>query len=165
MKTAALSLALLLFALPAAAQDERAWTFAETEDSVHLQYGTPESDDVLAAFVCNKASDNAEFYLTFEHRIAGEAPTDDGQWLDAEGRPAPWTVELTLAGYRVEAQATADEMNGGSTLNYLAHPGSPPFAAMAQSGQLRAEAFGETIAPPPFRTADLRRFLAACRGD
>jgi hypothetical protein len=165
MKTAALSLALLLIALPAAAQDERRWTFTETEEGVHLQYGTPESDDVLAAFVCNKGSDQAELYLTVEHRIAGEAPTEDGQWLDPEGRPAPWTVTLTLAGYRVEAQATADEMNGGSTLNYLARTGSPPYAAMAQSGELRAEAFGETIAPPPFRKAEMRRFLAACRGD
>lgn len=165
MRAALPLLAALLLATPVAAQDERRWTFAETEEGVHLHYGTPESDDVAAAFVCNKGSDQSELYLTFEHRIAGEAPTDDGRWLDAEGRPAPWTVTLTLAGYRVEAQATADEMNGGSTLNYLARTGSPPYAAMVQSGALRAEAFGETIAPPPFRKADLRRFLEACRGD
>lgn len=75
MKSALPILAVLLLASPAVAQDERVWTFSETEEGVHLQYGTPESDDVLATFSCQKGTDQAELYLTFDHRIATESPT------------------------------------------------------------------------------------------
>jgi hypothetical protein len=162
MKAALPLFAALLLATPAAAQDERVWTFSESEEGVHLQYGTPESDDVLATFICQKGTDQAELYLTFEHRIATESPTADGDWLDAQGRKAPWPVDLILSGVAVTAEASADEMNGGSSVTYLGDTGG--LRGVAASGQLRADAFGETIAPPPFRKADFRRFLEGCKG-
>lgn len=162
MKAALPVLAALLLATPAVAQDERRWTFTETEEGVHLQYGTPDSDDVLATFICQKGTDHAELYLTFEHRIATETPTAEGDWLDAEGRRAPWPVDLKLSGAAVKAEASADEMNGGSSVMWLGDTAG--LAGVATAGQLRAEAFGEAIAPPPFRKTDFQRFLKGCKG-
>ena len=162
MKAALPLLAALVLAGPAAAQDERRWTFTETEEGVHLQYGTPDSDDVLATFICQKGTDQAELYLTFEHRIAAESPTAEGEWLDAEGRKAPWPVDLRLSGTPVKAEAAADEMNGGSSVTWLGDTAG--LRDVASAGELRAEAFGETVAPPPFRKADFGRFLRGCKG-
>ena len=162
MKAAFLLLAALLLASPAAAQDERIWTFTETEEGVHLQYGTPDSDDVLATFICQKGTDQAELYLTFEHRIATESPTAEGDWLDAEGRKAPWPVDLVLSGRPVKAEASADEMNGGSSVSWFGDTAG--LQGVAAAGRLAAEAFGETVAPPPFRKADFNRFLRGCKG-
>ncbi len=164
MKAALPLVVALILATPAAAQDDRVWMFSETEDSVYLGYGIPESDDGLATFVCFKGSNRAELYLTFEHRIATENPTPQGEWVDAQGRPAPWTVELTIAGIDTSAQALADEMNGGSTVSAPMPTDDAILKAIGDAGRLRAEAFGETIAPPPFRKADFRRFLQGCKG-
>lgn len=164
MKAAVLSLAALLLATPAVAQDERRWVFVDNADSVHLGYGTPDSDDAVASFSCAKGSNRAELHLTVEHRIATDNPTADGRWLDAKGRPEPWPVRLQLAGRTVAATATTDEMNGGSTVTLAAATSDPAFAAIGKAGRLRAEAFGETVAPPPFRKADFQRFLRGCKG-
>lgn len=162
MKAALPLIAALLLATPVAAQDERRWTFTESEEGVHLQYGTPDSDDVLATFSCQKGTDQAELYLAFEHRIATESPTADGDWLDANGNKAPWPVSLTLSGATVKTEASADEMNGGSTITWLGDTAG--LSSVAVAGLLKAEAFGETIAPPPFRKADFQRFLKGCKG-
>ena len=164
MKVALPLLAALVLASPAAAQDERVWMFSESEDSVFLGYGIPESDDALATFVCFKGSDSAELYLTFEHRIATENPTPEGSWVDADGAAAPWAVDLTINGFDLSAMANADEMNGGSTVSFRMATGYDLTSTLARDGALRAEAFGETIAPPPFRKADFRRFLQGCKG-
>lgn len=162
MKAALPLLAALLLATPVAAQDDRRWTFTESEEGVHLQYGTPDSDDVLATFICQKGTDQAELYLTFEHRIATESPTADGDWLDANGDKAPWPVSLNLSSATVQAEASADEMNGGSSVMWLGDTAG--LQSVAAAGRLKAEAFGEIIAPPPFRKGDFQRFLKGCKG-
>lgn len=164
MNAAALSLALFAFAQPAPVWDNVVWTFSETEESVHLQYGQSESDDVPASLVCQKGTNRAELYLVIQHRIANAAPNADGDWVDAQGRIPPWPIKLTLSGLELKAEAANDELNGGSTASVVLPTEHPALKAMAASGQVRAEAFGETIVLPPFPKADFRRFLEGCRG-
>jgi hypothetical protein len=53
MRRAAMSCLLILVAVAsAAAQDARKWMFDDNTDGVVLQYGTPESDDAVIAFIC-----------------------------------------------------------------------------------------------------------------
>jgi len=42
--------------LPAPAQEARTWIFDDSSEAVTLQYGTPESDDVVIAFSCEANS-------------------------------------------------------------------------------------------------------------
>lgn len=164
MIAAVLSLAFVAFAQPAPVWDNVVWEFTETEEGVRLQYGQSESDDVPASLVCQKGTNRAELYLVIQHRIANAAPGPDGDWVDAQGRPAPWPITLTLSGVTLDAEAANDELNGGSTASVVLPTEHAVLKTMAASGQVRAEAFGETIVLPPFRKADFRRFLQGCKG-
>lgn len=52
MRRTAMSLILIVWAASAAAQDARKWMYDDASEGVVLQYGTPESDDVVIAFTC-----------------------------------------------------------------------------------------------------------------
>lgn len=57
MRRAAISCLLVLVAVASApAQDARKWMFDDNSDGVVLQYGTPESDDAVIAFICEPAA-------------------------------------------------------------------------------------------------------------
>jgi len=45
-----------LFAAPAAAQDPRTWVFDDNPEAPALEFGAPESDDILVAFSCEPAA-------------------------------------------------------------------------------------------------------------
>lgn len=62
----------------------------------------------------------------------------------------------------MKAEASADEMNGGSGVSWFGDTGS--LQGVAAAGRLTAQAFGETVAPPLFRKAEFRRFLLGCKG-
>ncbi|RYF95099.1 MAG: hypothetical protein EON95_02805 [Caulobacteraceae bacterium] len=162
MKAALPLLAALLLATPAIAQDERVWSLVESERSVMLIYGTPDSDDLLAGVTCRRGSNEASVHLTVEHTI-GFFKTDNEIWMDRRGEAEPWEVKIVIAGMRVEASALPDEMNGGSILRVDTPTDGPLLAAIGNSGRLRAKAFREVVDPPPFRQADFDRFIQLCK--
>lgn len=163
MKAALPVIAALLLAGPAMAQDVRVWSLVETSDNVMLVYGTPDSDDLWAGLGCRPGTGEAVVHLTLQKQI-GVEKTDNEVWMDRHGEPEPWEIKATVAGVRVEASGLADEMNGGSTLTVPAPVGGPVLAAIGKRGRLVAKALGETVDPPPFRTADFERFVAVCVG-
>jgi hypothetical protein len=163
MKAAALGLAAVLVALPAAAQDTRQWFLNESGDDVMLVYGTPDSDDLWAGLSCRRGSNEASAHLVLEHSI-GATKTDNEVWLDKRGEPEPWEVKISLAGVRVEASALPDEMNGGSTLSVELLADGPVLKALARQGRLRAKALGEVVDPPPFPKEQFERFRRLCSG-
>ena len=49
----------LIFALslaPASAQDARVWVFDDNPEAPALEFGAPESDDIVIAFACEPAA-------------------------------------------------------------------------------------------------------------
>lgn len=56
MRRLAIALCVLALAGPAAAQDPRIWTFDDNPEAPALEFGTPESDDVVIAFSCEPAA-------------------------------------------------------------------------------------------------------------
>src|SRR5437764_5956213 len=46
----------LLLAAPAAAQDSRVWNFDDNPEAPALEFGAPESDDVVIAFSCEPSA-------------------------------------------------------------------------------------------------------------
>ncbi len=145
---------------------ERVWRFTETEEGVHLVYGQPESDDVQVAFYCERGTDRAGLLVWFEHRVAVDAPSPDGEWLNADGAPAPWPATLGVsvrdAGFTLNGDAAHDEVSDGTSLGVQTPTSAPYLKSFAASGRIAFKAYGETIKPAPANPADVRRFIAGC---
>lgn len=169
MKAAApmlLAAALGLSLSSTALAQERVWRFTETEEGVHLVYGQPESDDVQVAFYCQRGTDQAGLLVWFEHRVAVDSPSPDGEWLNADGAPAPWPATLGVsvrdAGFMLNGNAAHDEVSEGTSLAVQTPTREPYLKAFAASGRIVFKAYGETIKPGPANPAEVRRFIAGC---
>ncbi len=150
----------------AALAQDRVWRFTETEEGVHLVYGQPESDDVQVALYCERGTDRAGLVVWFEHRVAADAPNPDGEWIDAEGAPAPWPATLGISvrdsGFTLSGDAVHDEISDGTALEVQTPTATPYLKAFAASGRIAFKAYGETIKPGPANPADIRAFIAGC---
>src|SRR5205085_7006717 len=49
-------IAALMLATPAAAQDARVWNFDDNPEAPALEFGAPDSDDIVIAFSCDPAA-------------------------------------------------------------------------------------------------------------
>ncbi len=154
-------------ATPTLAQpDERTWTFRLDDDLVQLSWAIPDSDDAGPAFTCSPGEGTVRVSMVVTRRVAMEAPTADGVWVDAAGRPAPWKGELELRSGRTTDRYPAlvhpDEMNGGSMVEAEIAPETPALEAFGRTGVVVLSSFGETEAPPPAPSAQVRVLLNAC---
>ena len=122
-------------AMPAIAQQERfVWIGNETPLEVALQYGLPQSDDVLLAIRCDRESRA----LTFTYALSAEL-----------GLPGPYAIDISTAGgarlieatqvhlealgvYLFEAKTILDVelskiLTGGDTLHLMIGDGGDEF--------------------------------------
>jgi hypothetical protein len=96
----AIALAALLVAScgePAGAQESRQWIGATSPDSVSLLYGTPDTDDVVINFTCDRVKKSIRFAYTFE-----PAGATSGMRIDVELSSEGGKMVLNAAGRRMD---------------------------------------------------------------
>lgn len=162
-----------LLASPAAAQD-REWIYVDTGETVALTYAIPESDDGGPSFHCTRGEGLVHVLFFVEHRIATDAPREDGVWVDKKGKPAPWKGVLgvqssygsgaikVVQNAGLAAEVTPDEMSGGSMLDAKVKPSAALLSTFSQGGVIKMSAYGETATPPPAPTDKVQALLKAC---
>src|SRR6185369_10695142 len=101
-------------------------------------WAIPESDDGGPMFACSPGDGMVKITQLVEHRVATEALTDAGTWVDAAGREPPWPGEMTLTSGRASetnsALVTPEEMYGGSLVESETPPESPVMLEFARTG-------------------------------
>lgn len=155
----------LAAALPALAQDGRAWSLAVGDVEAHMGFGAPESDDRLLALYCTRKTGQIHVGFDVDRRLADRL---NGQaWVDSSGRPAPWPVSVTLASATarttVPGKADADEMNGGSSISVEVSDRAPVMAEFVKTGVLKLTALEQTVEAPPPPRGLAARLLRACK--
>lgn len=165
MKSAAV-LALVLFATAANAQETRVWAVETPKDAeAWLRYATPDTDDQLLAFSCERKSGQVRVSALVTREFG--ARKDGEVWLDRAGVRAPWPLSVTLASeggsVTLRGAAQPEEMSGGSIV-FTEFSTRAAFAdAFRKSGLVSLTAAGETLSPPPAKKSMVRKFLGACK--
>lgn len=167
MRSLLIALAAAAVGSPAFAQpDVRQWNLFIDDEVAQLSWAIPESDDGGPMFACAPGDGMVKITQLVEHRLATEAPTTDGAWVDAAGRPAPWAGEMTITSGKLSetyaAVVTPEEMYGGSIVEAEAAPESPVMASFGRTGVIVLSSFGERERPAPAPTAKVGALLKAC---
>ena len=151
MRRALSCLLALAFALPAAAQEQRRWLLDDAGDSATLQYGTPESDDVVIAFTCeNKQLRISEFV---------------GSTKLTPGQSASLKLSSGTASVVYNGQAVANEMDGTVNVEVVRAPDAKLFALLKSGQQLVIDVAGNQQTVPLRGAAqDVATFERACVG-
>lgn len=154
-------------ATPAFAQsDVRHWTLNIDDDLAQLSWAIPESDDGGPSFSCSPGEGMVKVVQLVQRRLATDAPTADGTWVDAAGRPAPWPGLLTLTSGKLTHSYAAvvhpEEMYGGSIVEAEIGPETPVLEAFGRTGVIALSSFGERETPPRAPAAKVRALLNAC---
>lgn len=160
------ALVLALFAVAAAAATPVAakspWRLGADEGGPMLSAG--EGEDVSASLHCKAHAGRIEGMFLVEHALADHL--QGSTWVDKAGHRAPWTVTVHVASGAVAAdvpgKANADEMNGGSEIDFALPATAPTAQAFATSGALKLTALGETPKIPPAPAALAARFVKSC---
>jgi hypothetical protein len=121
---------------PVPAQEARTWIFDDSPESVTLQYGTPESDDVVIAFSCEANSKTiriAEF-------LASSSLTPG---RSARLRLARGNVSLEYPG-----QALANETDGNAYLEVTTAADRKLFALLKTGPSLTIDIAGKQTTIP-----------------
>ncbi len=120
----------------AAAQGARTWLFDDSSDVATLQYGTPESDDVVIAVSCETGSRTMRIT-----EFAGSSSL-------TPGRPA--RLKLSNGSQTIEypGQAVANEMDGGVNLEVATAPDAKFFALLKGGASLTIDVGGKQTTVP-----------------
>ncbi len=120
----------------AAAQATRTWLFDDSSDMATLQYGTPESDDVVIAFSCEAGSKRM--------RIT--------EFASSSGLTPGQAARLKLAGggasLEYPGEAVGNEMDGGVNLEIVVAPDPRLFTLLKGGGSLAIEVAGKQASVP-----------------
>jgi hypothetical protein len=106
---------------PAAAQAARTWLFDDSSDLVTLQYGTPESDDVVIAMSCEANTRTIRI-----NEFASSSSLTPGRTAKLKLTNGPASLEYN-------GQALANEMDGGVNLEVVV-PADPKLFALLKGG-------------------------------
>lgn len=125
----------LMLAVPALAQDKRAWVFDDNPEAPSLEYGAPESDDILIAFACEPADKR----MLIVESVASKTLNPGGK---ATFKLTAGTTSLDLTG-----DAVANETDGTVSIEVTGAPNPRVFALLKTGPTLTIEVAGakETI--------------------
>jgi hypothetical protein len=121
---------------PAAAQGARTWLFDDSSDVVTLQYGTPESDDVVIAMSCE--TDTKTMRIT---EFASSSSLTPGQAA---------RIKLTngSASLAYDGQVLTNEMDGGVNLEVVTPVDAKLFALLKGGSSLTIDVAGKQSTVP-----------------
>jgi hypothetical protein len=119
-----------------AAQGARTWLFDDSSDVVTLQYGTPESDDVVVAVSCEANTRTV--------RINEFASSNSL----TPGRTAKLRLTNGSASIEYNGQALANEMDGGVNLEVVAPADAKLFALLRAGPSLTIDVAGKQATVP-----------------
>jgi hypothetical protein len=124
-----------LLAAPAAAQDPRTWIFDDNPEAPALEFGTPESDDMVIAFSCEPDAKR----MSIVESVAS-AKLNPG--MSVTFRLAAGSATLDLTG-----DAVANETDGTVSIEVSSAPNPRVFALLKAGPSLTIEVPGakETI--------------------
>ena len=120
----------------AAAQDARTWMFDDSSDFAALQYGTPESDDLVIAMTCEPKTRTMRI---IEFVSAGNLTPGSPARLKLSNGPA----SLDYAG-----QAVANEMDGTVNVEVATMIDPKLFALLKAGPSLTVAVAGKQVAIP-----------------
>jgi hypothetical protein len=121
---------------PAPAQEPRTWIFDDSAESVALQYGTPESDDVVIAFSCEANSKT----MRITEFLASSSLTPG---RTARLRLARGNISLEYTG-----QALASETDGDAYLEVVTPADRKLFALLKAGSSLTIDSTGTQTTIP-----------------
>jgi hypothetical protein len=136
---------LAVAAVPAIAQEGRQWIGMGGPEGASLIYGTPESDDIVVAFACERASQEIVVSFTFE-----PVGASDGVQLDMELSSEAGSVVLNASGHRLllddsfvlEATVAPDELREilteGETLTVMVQDGAEELPLAGATDEVAA---------------------------
>ena len=124
-----------LLAAPAAAQDPRTWIFDDNPEAPALEFGTPESDDIVIAFSCEPDAKR----MSIVESVAA-AKLNPGTSVTFRLAAGSATLDLT-------GDAVANETDGTVSIEVSSAPNPRVFALLKAGPSLTIEVPGakETI--------------------
>jgi hypothetical protein len=121
---------------PAAAQGARTWLFDDSSDVVTLQYGTPESDDVVVAMSCEANTRTVRI-----NEFASSSSLTPGRTAKLKLTNGPASLEYN-------GQALANEMDGGVNLEVVTPADAKLFALLKAGPSLTIDVAGKQATVP-----------------
>lgn len=128
-----------MFALslgPAFAQDARVWIFDDNPEAPALEFGAPESDDIVIAFSCEPSAKRMSIVET----VASKKLNPGGS---ATFKLSAGAVSLDLTG-----DAIANETDGTVSIEVNGPPNLRVFALLKAGPSLTIEVPGEKVTIP-----------------
>ena len=125
----------LALATPAFAQDQRVWNFDDNPEAPALEFGAPDSDDVVIAFTCEPAAKRMSI-------VESVASTKINPGTSVTFKLTAGTASLDLTG-----DAIASETDGTVNIEVTGAPNPRVFALLKAGPSLTIEVPGakETI--------------------
>lgn len=164
IRLAPLTVLLLLFAAPAAAQDG-AWTYRAEPEPVEFSYVAPGAFAPALFLTCVKDSRQLVARFPVDQKLGVQ--TLDGRWIDDVGRPAPWPVSVTLisgeAQTTIPGLADVDPQGAGSLVSVEFADRAPVAEAFGKTGVISLAALGGVVSPSPAPRRSVQSFLRYCR--
>jgi len=121
---------------PAAAQGARTWLFDDSSDVVTLQYGTPESDDVVIAMSCEANARTVRI-----NEFVNSSSLTPGRTARLKLSSGPTSLEYN-------GQALANEMDGGVNLEVVTPADAKLFALLKAGPSLTIDVAGKQATVP-----------------
>ena len=142
-----------LLAAPAAAQDPRTWVFDDNPEAPALEFGAPESDDILIAFSCEPDAKR----MSIVESVAA-AKLNPGTSVTFRLAAGSATLDLT-------GDAVANETDGTVSIEVSSAPNPRVFALLKAGPSLTIEVPGakETI-PLAGAAPHVAAFEKLCQG-
>ena len=126
----------LLSAATVSAQEARVWTFDDNPEAPALEFGLPESDDILIGFTCEPATQRMSVV-----EMVGATKLNPGG--PATFRLTAGAVSLDLTG-----DAIANETDGSVSIDVVGPPNPRVFALLKAGPSLTIEVAGEKATIP-----------------
>lgn len=129
----------LIFALslaPAFAQDARVWVFDDNPEAPALEFGAPESADIVIAFACEPAAKRMSIMEAVASKKLTPGPS-------ATLKLSAGAVSLDLTG-----DAIANETDGTVSIEVTGTPNPRLFALLKAGPSLTIEVPGEKVTIP-----------------
>ncbi len=156
-----LALAIAAAATPAIAA-RSPWHLGSDDGGPMLSAG--EGEDVTASLHCKAHAGRIEAMFLVEHAVADHL--QGSTWMDKAGHKAPWAVTVHAVSGAVAAdipgKANADEMNGGSEINFSVPVAAPVAQAFARTGAVSFSLYGQSTNDPPAPMPLVARLMKVC---
>lgn len=136
MRRLLLPLVVALLLAPASAQDARVWTFDDNPEAPALEFGAPETDDIVIAFACEPAAKRMSIVEAVASKKLIPGPS-------ATLKLSAGAVSLDLTG-----DAIANETDGTVSLEITGAPNPRLFALLRAGPSLTIEVPGEKVTIP-----------------